>query len=124
MYQRWTRIGKLAGKLVLIDKTLYGLQLLGRMYEELLADYLLELGFERLHAERNIWMQRSPKYECYEYVATYIDDLCIIMKDPEEFLAQLESDRYNFELKGLGEITFHLGCSFVQDSTGTLCMDP
>ena len=46
------------------------------------------------------------------------------MKDPKEFLDQLESDPYNFKLKGSGEITFHLGCSLVQDSTGILCMDP
>ena len=90
--------GKLAGKLLLINKALYGLRFPGRMFEELLADCLLELGFEQSRAKRNIWMRKSPKHECYKYVATYIDDICIIMKDPEEFLAQLESDPYNFKL--------------------------
>ena len=51
-------IGKLAGKLLLIDRALHGLLFLGRMFEELLAGFLLELGFERSRTERNIWMRR------------------------------------------------------------------
>ena len=31
---------------------------------------------------------------------------------------------YTFKLKGSGELTFHLGCGFEHDNTGTLCMDP
>ena len=58
--------GQLAGKLLLIDKALYGLRFSGRMFEELLADCLLELGFERSRAERNIWMRKSPQHKCYE----------------------------------------------------------
>ena len=30
---------------------------------------------------------------------------------------------HDFKLKGSKEVNFHLGCSFVRDSTGTLCMD-
>jgi hypothetical protein len=46
--------GKLTGKLLLIDKALYAFRFLGRMFEELLAYCLLELGFKKSHAERNI----------------------------------------------------------------------
>ena len=58
-----------------------------------------------------------------EYVGTYVDNLCIIMKDPEFFLEQLKGPKGNFKLKGSGPLKFHLGCGFHQDSTGTLCMD-
>jgi hypothetical protein len=116
--------GNLSGHLLLIDKALYGLRFSGRMFEELLADCLIKLGFSRSKAERNIFLRKCKNHDCYEYIATYVDDLCIIMKEPEAFLEQLQSSPFNFKLKGSGEISFHLGCSFVRDSTGTLCMAP
>ena len=60
----------------------------------------------------------------YEYVATYVDDLCLVMKDPEAFLKVLQSKPYNFKLKGLGPMSFHLGCGFRQDTDYRLTMDP
>ena len=69
-------------------------------------------------------MRKCPTADHYEYVATYVDDLCMIMKDPQSLLDQLMAPPYNFKLKGSGELAFHLGCGFHQDSTSTLCMDP
>jgi hypothetical protein len=71
-------------------------------------------------------MQKCPTRDVYEYVATYVDNLCIIMEDPETFLnKQLSSAPYNFKLKGSGELNFHLGCGFERDSEGVLvCIYP
>ena len=69
-------------------------------------------------------MQKCPTADHYKYVATYVDDLCVKMKDPQSLLDQLMAPPYNFKLKGLGELAFYLGCGFNGDSTGTLCMDP
>ena len=57
-------------------------------------------------------------------MAVYVNDLCIVMKDPETFLEQLQSPTFNFKLKGSEKLNFHLGCGFQHDKTGTLCMDP
>ena len=54
----------------------------------------------------------------------YVDDLAMILKDPQALIDQLESTPYNFKLKGSGPLNFHLGCGFKRDSTGTLCMNP
>jgi hypothetical protein len=59
------------------------------------------------HAKRN--------QTCYKMVAVYVDDLAIGMKDPEAFLSVLMT-KYKFKLKGLGPISFHLGC---RDQDGT-----
>jgi hypothetical protein len=67
-------------------------------------------------------MQNRPTRDVYEYVATYVDNLCIMMEDPETFLKQLSSAPYNFKLKGSGELNFHLGCGFERDFDGVLCM--
>ena len=68
-------------------------------------------------------MRKSPTADHYKYVATYIDNLCMIMKDPQPLLDQLMAPPYNFKLKGSGELAFHLGCGFKRDNDGILCMD-
>ena len=60
----------------------------------------------------------------WEYVATYVDDLCLVMKDPEAFLKILQSEPYSFKLKGSGPFSFHLGCGFSRDKHGVLSMEP
>jgi hypothetical protein len=71
--------------------------------------------------EPDIWMR--PNGNRYEYVGVYVDDLAIAMENPETFTKILEQ-RYNFKLKGTGNLTFHLGCDFFRDSDGVLCMSP
>ena len=69
-------------------------------------------------------MRKCPTADHYKYIATYVDNLAIIMKDPKAFIDQLEVAPYNFKLKGSGPLNFHLGCGFNRDSTRTLYMDP
>ena len=75
-------------------------------------------------AELTIYIRKYPTSDHYEYVAMYVDDLCVIMKGPQSLLDQLMAPQYNFKLKGFRELAFHLGCGFNRDSTSTLCMDP
>jgi hypothetical protein len=116
--------GELQGNLLIIDKALYGLRLSGKAFNQLLSDCLQDLGFYPSKAESSISMRNCPTRDVYEYIATYVDDLCIIMEDPKIFLKQLSSAPYNFKLKGSGEVNFYLGCGFERDSDGVLCMNP
>jgi Reverse transcriptase (RNA-dependent DNA polymerase) len=59
----------------------------------------------------------------YEYIAVYMDDLAIAMKNPKEFTDVLEK-KHKFKLKGTGPIAFHLGMDFTRDDDGTLCISP
>jgi len=61
--------------------------------------------------------------EIYEYVAVYVDDLAIAMKDPASFIKVLET-KYQFHMKGTGPLEFHLGADFHRDDQGTLYMAP
>jgi hypothetical protein len=54
-------------------------------------------------------------------MAVYVDDLAIAMADPQQFVDVLEK-KHKFKLKGTGTIAFHLGCDFVRDDKGILCM--
>jgi hypothetical protein len=57
--------------------------------------------------------------DLYEYVATYVDDLCLGMLDPKSFTDTLQK-KYNFKLKGTGPIDFHLGQSFSRNNDGEM----
>jgi hypothetical protein len=57
--------------------------------------------------------------DLYEYVATYVDDLCLGMLYPKSFMDTLQN-KYNFKLKGTSPIDFHLGQSFSRNDDGEM----
>ena len=113
--------GSREGHILLIQKALYGLRTSGLRWHERFADCLRDEGFTPCKAEPDIWMR--PNGDVYEYIAVYVDDLAIAMLRPKEF-TQLLIDKYKFKLKGTGPISFHLGCDFVRDDEGILCLKP
>ena len=94
------------------------------MFNQLIEECLEDLGFKRSLADDSIFLRQSTCGKVYKYVATYVDDLYIIAKDPKLLLEQLKGKPYEFQLKGSGPVNFHLGCGFERDSNGTLCMNP
>ena len=116
--------GELEGPLFIIYKALHGLRLSGNYSDSYYKNVYESSDSNSSLAESTIYMRKCPTVDHYEYVATYVDDLCIIMKNPQSLLDQLMAPLYNFKLKGSGELAFHLGCGFKRDNTNTLCMDP
>ena len=119
-----TEFGDLEVHLLIIFKALYGLKLSGKAFGQLLQECFLDLGFVPSLAKASIYMRKCPTNDYYEYIATYVDDLAIIMKDPQSLIDQSKGASYNFKLKGSEPLNFHLGCKFSRDSNGTSCMDP
>jgi hypothetical protein len=113
--------GEREGHILVIQKALYGLRTSGLRWHERFSDCLRDEGFTPCKAEPDIWMR--PNGDVYEYIAVYVDDLAIAMLRPKEF-TQLLIDKYKFKLKGTGPISFHLGCDFVRDDNGVLCLKP
>ena len=79
-----------------------------------------DVGLKLARSEPQIWYQKNGAV--YEYVATYVDDLLLAMKDPLSLIDQLSKEPYAFEFKGTEPLRAHLGCGFVRDPDGTLCM--
>jgi hypothetical protein len=79
------------------------------------------MGFFPCKAEPDIWMRRVDDH--YEYIATYVDDLAISSKDPKA-ITNILMNKYNFKLKGTGEIEYHLGMSFRRNDRNELCISP
>ena len=113
--------GPLAGHRLIIERALYGLRTSGQRWHDRFAECMRKEGFLPCLAEPDIWMR--PAGNVYEYVAVYVDDLAMAMKDPKAFADILEK-KYRFNLKGTGELNFHLGANFTRDPDGTLCMSP
>ncbi|MFA9289535.1 MAG: reverse transcriptase domain-containing protein [Weeksellaceae bacterium] len=99
--------GPLEGHTLLIFKALYGLHLSGLCWHQRFSDVLRAMGFNQSKAKADIWMRENDGI--YEYIAVYVDDLLIAARDPKSIIDIL-SEKHKFKLKGVGPLTYHLGC--------------
>lgn len=79
------------------------------------------MGLTPSHAEDDIWMRYNG--DIYEYIASYVDDLCIVAKDPKS-ITDILVEKYKYKLNCTGHLSFHLGCDFFCDDNGVLCFAP
>jgi Reverse transcriptase (RNA-dependent DNA polymerase) len=63
------------------------------------------------------------KQGLYKYIAVYVDDLLIAAGDPG-MITQILEETHKFKLKGVGPLTYHLGCDYFRNKDGTLCYGP
>jgi hypothetical protein len=78
------------------------------------ADCLCDMSLFQSKAEADIWMCKWN--DMYEYIGVYVDDLAIVAHDPQEITDAL-TNKYHFQLKGTGSITYHLGMDVYCNST-------
>jgi hypothetical protein len=79
------------------------------------------MDFEPCKCDSDIWM-RQADYG-YEYIAVYVDDLAIASRTPENIIKDLK-DIHNLKLKGVGPLSYHLGCDFIRGPDGVLSYGP
>ncbi len=113
--------GELEGHTLIIFKALYGLRTSGLCWHKCFANCLRDMGFTPSKAEPDIWMRQNGNI--YEYIGVYMDDVTTAAKNPKAITDLLQT-KYQFKLKGMGPISFHLGCDFVREDDGTMCMSP
>jgi hypothetical protein len=76
---------------------LYGLKTSASRFHEHLSQSLLRLGFKKTKHDPDLWIVDKSSH--YEYLATYVDDILILNKDPMEVIKSLEK---TFMLKSVG----------------------
>ena len=108
---------------LVIHRALYGCKSSGKRWHERFSDVLRSEGFTPSKADPDVWMRPLKDGSCYEYVAVYVDDLLMAMKDPKKFCDTLK-EKYNFKLKGDGPIDYHIGLNYYKDKDGTLIQQP
>ena len=68
-------------------------------------------------------MRENKNLKCYEYLATYVDDLCIAAQNPGKIIQTLKED-YKLKIKGDGPSSHPLGADFTRDKYKTLVCHP
>ena len=111
------------GYILTFSKALYGLKSSGKRWAETLHDILIDMNFTPSRADQCIWLKKNKKLNIYEYIAVYVDDLCIAAQDPKEIINVLKS-KYQLKVKGDGPLTYHLGADYFQDPDGTMVSQP
>ena len=116
-------IEELEGFLLIFNKALYGLKSSGKRWTEMFYDIIKDMGFTPSKADPCVWMRENQNLKCYEYVATYVDDLCIAAQNPDRIIQTLKED-YKLTVKGDGPLSHHLGADYTKDKDKTLVFQP
>ena len=96
---------ELQGHVLVMYKALYGTRSGGACWHDKFFDIPHHMGSKPSRADPDIWMKSSKDGIHYEYIAVYVDDLAICMKDPKSFCDTLK-EKYKLKLKGVGPINF------------------
>jgi hypothetical protein len=88
----------LHGTHLIIDKFLYGLQTSAARFHEHLSELLLRLGFKQTKHDPDLWMVDKSSH--YEYLATYVDEILMVV------IKALEK---TYMLKSVGIPEYYLG---------------
>ena len=75
---------------------------------------LHQMGLKPSRADPDTQMKHSKDGSHYEYIAVYVDDLAICMKDPKSFCDALKK-KYKLKLREVAPINYHLGCGYTRD---------
>jgi hypothetical protein len=108
--------GDQQGNIMVIVKALCGLRTSGARFQEKFADTLQAMNFFPCEVDPDVWMKDCGSH-C-EHVCVYVDDLAVMMKDPNAFFEELRQRKH--KLKGVGDVSYHLGGDFHRDPDGAL----
>ena len=82
-------------------KALYGFKSSGERWAEVIHSILKDMKFTPSKADPCIWLRKAPNLRCYEYIAVYVDDLCIAAESPSTIIDIFQT-KYNLKVKGDG----------------------
>ena len=114
---------ELEGFILIFNKAIYGLKSSGKRWAERFYDIIMGMRFMPSKADPCKWMRENKKMECYEYIATYVDDLSIAAQDPGKIIQTLK-EYYKLKVKGDGPLSHYLGEDYTRDKDKTLVCQP
>ena len=85
---------ELEGYILIFLKALYGLKSSGKRWAEVIHGILRDMEVLPLKADPYIWIRKAPNLRCYEYIAVYVDDLCIAAESPSVII-QIFKSKYH-----------------------------
>ncbi len=62
---------------------------------------LLRMGSTPSQADQDTWWRKSDNCNGYDYIATHVDDIICVARDPSKYMAEIKKEfvngRYEFE---------------------------
>jgi hypothetical protein len=128
----WTRAGQEFGKEYVgrpcyIVRALYGLKSSGARFHDYVAKTLRDAGFVSSKADPDVWMRPGRKENgdlYYEYVITYVDDVCVASTKPKAIMDQI-GKTLTLKPESIKEPTQYLGAQVkkweYEYQAGTTC---
>ena len=101
------------------NKALYGLKSSLKKWAERFDDIIKDMGFMPSLADPSVWMRENTNIKCFEYIATYDDDLCIAAHNPGQIIQILKED-YKLKVKRDEPLNHHFGADYTRDKGKTL----
>ena len=95
---------ELEGYILIFLKALYGLKSSGKRWAEVIHGILRDMEFLPSKTDPCIWLRKAANLRCYEYIAVYVDDLCIAAESHSEII-QFFKSKYHLKVKGDGKLT-------------------
>ena len=86
------------GHVLAMHKALYGARSVGACWYDKHFDILHQMGLKPSETDPDIWMKSNRDDNHYGYIAVYVDDLAICMKDPQAFCNALK-EKYKLEIE-------------------------
>jgi hypothetical protein len=99
--------GNCSGQLGHLFRSLYGLKQASRIWNELLDEELLKLGYKRIHADYCIYVFRRGNVICF--LAVYVDDMGLLSNDLKMMAEHKFLLSQRFKIKDLGPVKQLLG---------------
>ena len=77
---------ELVGYILRFQKAFYGLKSSGKRLAEGIHSILRDMKFTPSKAYPCIWLRKAPNLRSYEYIAAYVDELCIAADCPSAII--------------------------------------
>jgi hypothetical protein len=102
------------GKVMVVEKALYGLRTSGASWRAMLAASMTDMGFHSCPADPDVWIRRALNEKgnpYYEYCLIYVDDILAISHAPIQIMDTLQKI---YRFKSCDEPTRYLGANVVK----------
>ena len=102
--------------IVRLKKSLYGLKQAGELWNSLLNEKLIALGFTRCMHDKCIYYQRNQETGTVTFIVVYVDDVLFVGNSPTVIESAINFLISEFtKLTNMGEVTRYLGIELKRD---------
>ena len=116
--------GEDEGKVLVVDRALYGLKSSGASWRNMLSKTIQEnFGFTPTRADNDVYRWPAVDaegFKYYEYILVYVDDILILSKEPNKWMERLQQV-YEIKKESIGPPEAYLGAQIgkMQVPSGT-----